>query len=1199
MEPLLERISSKISSYFSKPRGILEKPTSTIAEQRAASLKAKGAQRSQRLGQVISSFFPGVIAASQSVKQRSAEPYRKFIGDAVRGNFVMRGDTPEQIREKTTNLALGFLGHGASGPKRNLAKEYAEQEAKKLAEQVAQKGSAAPLLAKTNQIVARTPTSKVSNIEPLTTEARKYKSAEEFVKGLSKKEFRYDDTVSGIIEPNYNSKFGTLPFEEVNKLQWNQGSVDPKGVKKWLKKIQAGERPYVMVDVTRHYMDGNVPPVPRIIDGHTRFEAYRDAGIKDIPIIDRSGKILKDGQGLTDFYNQATKSEAGDVVTSIAQSKDPADIAKLLNNTGVDKTQVPQMSKVLAGVDNPNKVTKIIEGFDVTRTPRKPLELPDVLEEKRASLDLKKEILANDPARDLSKFAARRGDYKGLLPEVTGTGKSNFGRKGDNIVTELGFKDSEEARAAYEQYVTKKNSLKLREQDLKKEIKSYTTQEKARAKGLLEKPASSQKKNAPLQVSEGEARTLEKTAQQQVEKSNLVDNSESFSLSKIVQQHQTPVKAKVSMLDYIRTPEHVLKKIGLEREAGIMRDAYEGYLKELPENIEKITTWSKQVGKPSNERIFKYLDGEAIDLAPNEKRVASEIKSWLGEWADRLGLPKDDRIGNYITHLFDDQLIAKEFDEDLAKIIADKIPGSVYDPFLQKRLGAKGYKQDTWAALDAYAKRATRKVHMDPALSSLEEASQGLEKSQWDYVKNYADRVNMRPTDIDNLIDNGIKQMVGYRFGQRPTLAVTRLLRQMTYRGMLGLNISSALRNLSQGANTYAKLGEKYTAIGYTKLLSPKNHEELLREGVLNAGFIEDRAMSATMKAVEKVDKVLWFMFDQAERINRGAAYFGAKSKALAQGKTEQEAIKFAKKIVRDTQFVFGSIDTPLAMQSDIMKTLTQFQSFTTKQIEFLANMAKNKEFLGLARYATAGLAFVYTIGQAFGMEPKDLIPIYRLGTPPSLKLPVETGKALLGSPDKYGNQRDLKKKLSDIGKSAIGLIPGGIQGKKTYEGYRAVQEGASTDKAGRTQFEVGGSLAKDAQAILFGKYAAQEAKDYFDGVKTPEQEAVVKERERKAELKSKVTPVYERAQAFIKQGRMAEAQALVDQLSDSDYEIYKDIRSADRAKRTEQLRALLRQDPVQAVSYLRKQDSEEQKRLLKVMTEEEYQLYQIGKEAN
>ena len=64
--------------------------------------------------------------------------------------------------------------------------------------------------------------------------------------------------------------------------------------------------------------------------------------------------------------------------------------------------------------------------------------------------------------------------------------------------------------------------------------------------------------------------------------------------------------------------------------------------------------------------------------------------------------------------------------------------------------------------------------------------------------------------------------------------------------------------------------------------------------------------------------------------------------------------MEFGREIVRKTQFSFGSIDTPVGLQSDIAKTLTQFQSFTIKQGEFLTEMAMDKNFVGLIRYAVA-----------------------------------------------------------------------------------------------------------------------------------------------------------------------------------------------------------------------------------------------------
>lgn len=549
----------------------------------------------------------------------------------------------------------------------------------------------------------------------------------------------------------------------------------------------------------------------------------------------------------------------------------------------------------------------------------------------------------------------------------------------------------------------------------------------------------------------------------------------------------TDVKKKIGLLDFIRTPDRVMKKIGLEKEALELRRGWDNYTKELPEHIKKIDDWKSQVSPEGNVKIFKFLDGQIGQeaLTPNEVKVASEIRPYLEEWADRLGIPKDKRITNYITRIFDQDLVKKEFPDEIANLIQDKVAGSVYDPFTTQRLGKLGYKEDTFAALEAYVKRGARKANMDPALEMTKKASEGLEQSQFNYVKQYIDRINLRPTNIDNLVDNTIKQVFGYRFGARPTANITRKARQVVYRAMLGLNVSSALKNLSQGANTYSELGERFTFKGYTDLFKSiaNKSTELEDVGVLRDDFIQDRLLSTSKKALQKADKGLFSLFEFAERVNRGAAYYGAKARALSQGKTEEEAIEIGKDLVRKTQFTFGSVDTPPVLQSDIGKTIGQFQSFTLKQGEFLTEKILAKDIAGLTRWTAASLAFVYGVGQMFGMEPKDLIPSLRIGVPPAAKLPYDLTKLAMGGKDKYGN--DLT--LGGVLKSDLpGVIPAGIQLKKTYEGLKAANQGYSETDSGKVRFPVNQSTPSKIQAGLFGQYSGEAAREYFQNNRSP-----------------------------------------------------------------------------------------------------------------
>ncbi len=349
----------------------------------------------------------------------------------------------------------------------------------------------------------------------------------------------------------------------------------------------------------------------------------------------------------------------------------------------------------------------------------------------------------------------------------------------------------------------------------------------------------------------------------------------------------------------------------------------------------------------------------------------------------------------------------------------------------------------------------------------------------------------MQPTKIDNAIDNTIKQLVGYKYGARPWTAFTRTARQLGYRGALGLNLGSALRNLTQGANTYAKLGEKYTAIGYMNLVK-NGSKELHDVGVLRNDFIQDRSMNATRKFWEKTDKGLFFFFETAEMINRGAAYYGAKAQAIAKGMNEQQAIEYGKKVVRDTQFTFGQVDTPAILGSDIGKTLGQFQTYNLKQAEFLGEMIKAKDVMGLMRYSIAATAMVYTVGKLFGADMKDIIPFSgvltgetKLGQTPAIGATMGVIDAVTKDKDKYGNELTPGERVENAAKGFIPVIPGGVQAKKTIEGLGAAMKGYSESRSGRVQYPIEQSTTNLIRAGLFGKNNLPEAQEYFDKERT------------------------------------------------------------------------------------------------------------------
>lgn len=99
-----------------------------------------------------------------------------------------------------------------------------------------------------------------------------------------------------------------------------------------------------------------------------------------------------------------------------------------------------------------------------------------------------------------------------------------------------------------------------------------------------------------------------------------------------------------------------------------------------------------------------------------------------------------------------------------------------------------------------------------------------------------------------------------------------------------------------------------------------------------------------------------------------------------------------------------------------------------------------------------------------------------------------------------------------------------------------------------------------------------------------------------KSEAKDKVRPVYDEVQALVAASKTDEAKQRVEALSDEEYELYKDIRTTVRTKNTTAVRTKLAVDPTDAVEYLRSLPPDEQTRIIDLLTDEEYALYEQGK---
>jgi hypothetical protein len=564
-------------------------------------------------------------------------------------------------------------------------------------------------------------------------------------------------------------------------------------------------------------------------------------------------------------------------------------------------------------------------------------------------------------------------------------------------------------------------------------------------------------------------------------------------------EKKTPLAQKVNLLDWVRTPYKILDKFGGGVAYRKLIKAAEDVAHQTPINLAKITEWSKQVPKASNERIFHFLDGAKIQLDPVETRVAMEIKTWLAEWADKLGMSQDARITDYITHIFPLKS-GGEIPEEIATLILNKTPKSVYDPFLLPRKGAVGYKTDTWAALDAYVKRATRKTILDPALLEFSEAVKHIdEPTQLTFINKKISALNMRPTDIENQLDNTIKLIAGSKLGPRPTAMLTVSARKMLSRAKIGGSLVSFAKNLTQSTNTFGELGTRYTLSGAMDLVK-FGAKELNEMNVLSSSIIEDRSQSAIKKVMQKFDDVLFLNMNASELVNRGVAYYGAKAKFIANKITDkefknafgyarpanykatlQDAMDYGKFAADKTQFRLEALQTPLLINGNLSKTAMQFQSFGLKQAEFIGDMIAEKEISKLVRYGLGSTLLFSYVGSAFGMQWQDSLWPLRWGYPPVVQFAMDLWNTGVKKEDKYGNKLTTEKQRKAIAKSFfVNVMPMGAQLQRGTEGFLTVNAGKSVSPSNKFEYEVDQSPMNYIRGTLFGKYNLPESKEYY-----------------------------------------------------------------------------------------------------------------------
>lgn len=347
----------------------------------------------------------------------------------------------------------------------------------------------------------------------------------------------------------------------------------------------------------------------------------------------------------------------------------------------------------------------------------------------------------------------------------------------------------------------------------------------------------------------------------------------------------------------------------------------------------------------------------------NERTEAAhaKVRALLDKLAEVEGLQPGQRVGDYFPHLgLKESKGAIQAGEDgvafhvparswlprktadttgaIEKLIAESATGKSFDP--EKLLGIR-------------INAGLRKAYFNPLVEAWTPRLSGLSEGGRGYAEAYMNKLLGRQGEVWQKIDTALQKIP---WGKGDTLSVSKLNRAQLgvtmayYRGLLGLAVDTAFKNLGQVQNTVAELGYRKTATGIGRLftetfLTPEAKRVFAKSGIIDdyehivAANVDTMARSSLGKAM---DKVLFTPMKFSEYVNRGVAFHAGLAEAYGNGMKGEQALTYAKAMVDKTQFRYGVTNTSPYLQNPFGKLWYQFGSYPLKEAEFINQVLKD-----------------------------------------------------------------------------------------------------------------------------------------------------------------------------------------------------------------------------------------------------------------
>lgn len=448
-----------------------------------------------------------------------------------------------------------------------------------------------------------------------------------------------------------------------------------------------------------------------------------------------------------------------------------------------------------------------------------------------------------------------------------------------------------------------------------------------------------------------------------------------------------PILHEVGFKEKARQMPYVLKKIGLYDEFWPEIMAAEVNLNaERTAFRQNLHMLRKPIGRDParKDRIFGALENpqEAHLLDPDEQAVFFWWRKFAADWADRLGIPLDQRRTNYITHTFEkaienDIKNKHPLDPELIRAMDFNFPKQTFNPFLRQRLGQDvGLKRDPFAAAEAYEQYALRQAYYNPLVKKMgayekivtQQAGPNAGR-QWRAMIN---RLAGRPDPSDGEVNFTLKEFAGkiknvpfggerlsnlFTYGN-PAALWAHQYASVLYQAFLGYRPISAIRNLSQQTLTVAEVGPTSFAEGLAlranrRLAIPilKKSQVLQSRTISFLPGVEDAKLNVALGKHQQIS--LW-QFKWADRQNVKNSFLAGYMEAKRMIPEAGEAwwVKRGDEVAMKTQYLYTKMAQSLFESTAFGKFLTPFTSWPRNFIELQTQWFKGDISMVYKQYA-------------------------------------------------------------------------------------------------------------------------------------------------------------------------------------------------------------------------------------------------------